>query len=116
MTRWRQRMGEDKLTALIEESLCVALDTGALRLQEVRRVTVDTMVQPKNIDLPTDAKLLYTSIVRLGRFSRACNVTMGQRCIQVASRSSSRPSAMLMPSSSNAIESRSFVYALWLDH
>ena len=58
MTRWRQRLGEGKLTALIEESLCVPLDTGALRLQEVRRVTVDTTVQPKNIAFPTDAKLL----------------------------------------------------------
>jgi len=70
MTRWRQRLGEDKLTELIKESLATAHRTGALRLKDVKRVTVDTTVQPKNIGFPTDAKLLYTSIVRLGRLCR----------------------------------------------
>jgi IS5 family transposase len=30
MTRWRQRMGEEKLKALLQESLAVAVKTGAL--------------------------------------------------------------------------------------
>lgn len=64
MTRWRQRLGEEKLTELIKESLSTAHRTGALRIKDVKRVTVDTTVQPKNVAFPTDAKLLYTSIVR----------------------------------------------------
>ncbi|MEM9879739.1 MAG: IS5 family transposase [Pseudomonadota bacterium] len=83
MTRWRQRLGEDKLTALIEESLSIALDTGALKLKDVRRVTVDTTVQPKNVAFPTDAKLLYTSILRLGRLCRKYDVTLRQSYIRV---------------------------------
>jgi transposase, IS5 family len=34
MTRWRQRMGEDKLVALPEESLNVAVRTGAAKPTE----------------------------------------------------------------------------------
>lgn len=83
MTRWRQRLGEDKLTQLIEESLSVALDTGALKLKDVRRVTVDTTVQPKNVAFPTDAKLLYTSIIRFGRLCRKHDVTLRQSYIRV---------------------------------
>lgn len=31
MTRWRQRMGEEKITALLQESLSVAVKTGAMK-------------------------------------------------------------------------------------
>ena len=34
MTRWRQRMGEDKLQALLEESLAVSLKLGAAKPQD----------------------------------------------------------------------------------
>lgn len=37
MTRWRQRLGEDKLAELIKESLATAHRTGALRLRDVKR-------------------------------------------------------------------------------
>ena len=83
LTRWRHRLGEDKLTELIKESLSVAHRTGALRVKDVRRVTVDTTVQPKNITFPTDAKLLYTSIVRLGAVSRRHGVQLRQSYVRV---------------------------------
>src|SRR5208283_5279928 len=56
LTRWRQRMGEEKLQALIQESLSVATRSGALKPSELSRVIVDTTVQPKNVTFPTDAK------------------------------------------------------------
>ncbi len=56
MTRWRQRLGEEKLIELIKESLATAERTGALATKDVRRVTVDTTVQPKNVAFPTDAR------------------------------------------------------------
>jgi transposase, IS5 family len=46
LTRWRQRMGEDKLMALLEESLAVATRTEAMKRCEVARVVMDTTVQP----------------------------------------------------------------------
>lgn len=83
MTRWRQRLGDDKLAELIKESLATAHRTGALRLGDVRRVTVDTTVQPKNIAFPTDAKLLYTSIIRLGRLCQRHGIKLRQSYVRV---------------------------------
>ena len=52
MTRWRQRMGEERITALRQESLAVAVKTGAMKPADTRRVIVDTTVQPKNVMFP----------------------------------------------------------------
>jgi transposase, IS5 family len=57
LTRWRQRLGEEYLTALLQESLAVAHQTGALATKDLERVAVDTTVQPKAIAYPTDAGL-----------------------------------------------------------
>jgi len=68
LTRWRQRMGEEKLLALLQESLAVAAKTGALKPSDLSRVIVDTTVQPKNVMFPTDARLLHRAreiLVRL---------------------------------------------------
>src|SRR5258707_6300531 len=58
LTRWRQRMGEEKLQALIQESLSAAVKSEAIKPSELSQVIVDTTVQPKNVTFPTDAKLL----------------------------------------------------------
>ncbi|SHM81573.1 transposase [Bradyrhizobium lablabi] len=58
MTHWRNRMGEERLQALLQESLAVATKSGAMKPSELSRVIVDTTVQPKNITFPTDAKLM----------------------------------------------------------
>ena len=47
LTRWRQRMGEERIEVLLQESLSVAVRTGAMKPQDTRRVIVDTTVQPK---------------------------------------------------------------------
>lgn len=41
LTRWRQRMGEDKILALLQESLHVAVKTGALKPSDTRRAIPD---------------------------------------------------------------------------
>src|SRR6478735_11806729 len=58
LTRWRQRMGEEKLQALLQESLSVATRTEAMKPSDLARVVIDTTVQPKAVMFPTDAKLL----------------------------------------------------------
>ena len=50
LTHWRQRVGEEPLAALIQESLSVAHKTGALATRDLERVVVDTTVQPKAIE------------------------------------------------------------------
>src|SRR5690348_18237429 len=56
LTHWRQRLGEEHLVALVQESLAVAHKTGALATRDLERVVVDTTVQPKAIAHPTDAR------------------------------------------------------------
>ena len=46
MTRWRQRMGEEKLNALLQESLATATRTGAAKPADFTQAIVDTTVQP----------------------------------------------------------------------
>src|SRR5215472_4671134 len=65
MTRWRQRLGEEHLAALLQESLSVAHKTGALETKDLERVVVDSTVQPKAVAHPTDARLMYRAIEKL---------------------------------------------------
>src|SRR5205809_4062411 len=62
MTHWRQRLGEEHLVALLQESLSVAHKTGALATRDLERVVVDTTVQPKAIAHPTDARLCHRAL------------------------------------------------------
>ena len=78
MTRWRQRMGEERLNALIQESLAVAAKTKALKPSELSAVVVDTTVQPKNVAHPTDAKLLNRARERLVRLAKKHGVRLRQ--------------------------------------
>jgi IS5 family transposase len=78
LTRWRQRMGEERLSALVQESLSVATRTGAARPSDFARLIVDTTVQPKNIAFPTDARLLQRARERLVRMAREHDVPLRQ--------------------------------------
>src|SRR5256712_2080294 len=70
LTRWRQRMGEEKLQALLQESLAVATRTEAMKPSDLARVVIDTTVQPKAVMFPTDAKLLNRARERLVRLAK----------------------------------------------
>lgn len=83
MTRWRNRMGEERLTALLQESLAVAAKTGAIQPQDTRRVIVDTTVQPKNVMFPTDAKLIHRARERLVRLAKKTGVKLRQSYVRV---------------------------------
>jgi IS5 family transposase len=82
LSHWRNRL-VDKLDLLLTESLSVAHDAGALRPQDLKRVTVDTTVQPKAITFPTDAKLLHAAIRGLGRLARRHGVKLRQSYARV---------------------------------
>src|SRR3984957_16730858 len=78
LTRWRNRMGEERLQALIQESLSVATRTKAIKPSELSRVIVDTTVQPKNVTFPTDAKLLNRAREKLVRLAQLRGITLRQ--------------------------------------
>jgi IS5 family transposase len=86
LTRWRQRLGEEQLAALLQESLSVAHKTEALSTKDLERVAVDTTVQPKNVAFPTDARLLHKAIVMLAGLARAHEVPLRQSYVRVGKR------------------------------
>ena len=86
LTRWRQRMGEEKLAALIQESLAVATKTDAMAPKDLARVIVDTTVQPKAVMFPTDAKLLNRARERLVRLAQKRGVRLRQSYRRVGKR------------------------------
>jgi IS5 family transposase len=85
LSHWRKRLG-DKLELLLAESLRVAHEAGALRTRDLKRVTVDTTVQPKAITFPTDAKLLHAAIKGLNRLARKHGVRLRQSYLRIARR------------------------------
>jgi IS5 family transposase len=85
LSHWHKRLGS-KLELLLAESLRVAHETGALRTHDLKRVTVDTTVQPKAITFPTDAKLVHAAIRGLNRLARAHGVRLRQSYLRIAKR------------------------------
>ncbi len=86
LTRWRQRLGEDELAALLQESLAVAHRTGALEPKDLERVAVDTTVQEKAIAHPTDARLTHRAIEKLAALAKREGITLRQSYLRVAKR------------------------------
>jgi IS5 family transposase len=86
LTRWRQRLGEEHLAALLQESLSVAHKLGALVTRDLERVVVDTTVQPKAIAHPTDARLCHRALEQLVDLARRHGVPLRQSYMRVAKR------------------------------
>jgi transposase, IS5 family len=83
ITRWRQRMGEERMVSLLQESLSVAVKTGAMKPSDTRRVVIDTTVQPKNVMFPTDAKLINRARERLVSLARRVGIDLRQSYARV---------------------------------
>ncbi len=92
MTKWRQRVGQEKLQVLLQQTVSVAVEQKHLPEREMKQVNVDTTVQEKNITHPTDSKLLYKAIVKLGRAAKASGIALRQSYVRVAKRASVKAS------------------------
>src|SRR5207344_2529520 len=86
LTRWRQRLGEEPMAALLQESLAVAHRTGAIETKDLERVVVDTTVQEKAVAHPTDARLNHRAIQKLVELSKREGVELRQSYRRVAKR------------------------------
>jgi IS5 family transposase len=86
LTRWRQRLGEERLVALLQESLSVAQKTGALATKDLERVVADTTVQPKAIAHPTDARLMHKALEKLVALAKTSGLKLRQSYLRVAKR------------------------------
>ena len=78
MTRWRQRMGEEQLAALLQESLATATRVGAAKPADFTKVIVDTTVEPKAVAFPTDARLMHRARERLVRLAKKHGIALRQ--------------------------------------
>ena len=94
MTRWRQRVGAERMEVLLAETLAAAERGGAVAEKHYERVTIDTTVQPKAVSHPTDSKLLQRGIETLARMARKHGITLRQSYRRVA-RAARREAARL---------------------
>jgi IS5 family transposase len=67
MTKWRKRLGEKGCELLLQEMLSVGVKTKTVKLDEMKKVIVDTTVQEKAISYPTDGKLYHRARVCLAK-------------------------------------------------
>ena len=86
MSRWRKRVGAERLELLLKETIDLALREKQLPKRDLAKITVDTTVQEKNITYPTDSKLLYSAIRKLVQAARAHGVRLRQSYLRVGKR------------------------------
>jgi IS5 family transposase len=83
MTHWRNRVGAERLQALLQESLAAATRSGAIKPADLARAIVDTTVQPKNVTFPTDAKLVNRAREKLVTLAKKLGVELRQSYARV---------------------------------
>lgn len=83
MTHWRKRVGEVFFETLLQESLRIAFDSKALKKHQLKRVVVDTTVQPKAVAFPTDVQLRYKALCALVALAKQHQVPLRQSYLRV---------------------------------
>jgi transposase, IS5 family len=78
MSKWRQRVGAERLEKLLETTIYTGLVIKAIKPQELEKVNVDTTVQEKAVAFPTDARLYYKMRVALVRRAKQLKIPLRQ--------------------------------------
>lgn len=78
MTRWRQRVGEKGAENLLGETIRTGVEEGYIKEAELTKVNVDTTVQTKAIQFPTDARLYNRMRQRLVKSAKAEGIELRQ--------------------------------------
>lgn len=78
MTRFRKRVGWQKLERLLKELLSTARREGHLKERDMEHVNVDTTVQEKAISFPTDARLYYKMREALVSYAKTHSIELRQ--------------------------------------
>jgi IS5 family transposase len=84
LSRWRSRVGDEKMELLLSETIRLAVDEKYVTPQELSKVTVDTTVQEKAIAFPTDARLYTKMILRLANLAKKRGIKLRQTYIRTA--------------------------------
>src|ERR671910_554975 len=93
LVRWRQRVGQDGIELLLQETIAAAQRAKAVKEQSLERVSIDTTVQPKAIAHPLDSRLYHRGreiLVRLAKRHgvplRQSYARLGKKALRLASR------------------------------
>jgi IS5 family transposase len=84
MTHFRNRVGEQALEILLQETLAAAHRGGALSVRASEAVAVDTTVQEKAIAHPTEHGLMLAAIQQLGAHAKKSGLPLRQSYVRVA--------------------------------
>ncbi|MEN6620301.1 MAG: IS5 family transposase, partial [Smithella sp.] len=76
MTRWRKRLGPEKIEELLTVTIHTAKGEKLLTERHVERVNVDTTVQEKAIAFPTDARLYHKARRVLVKMAKKLNIKL----------------------------------------
>ena len=76
-------MGEEKIKALLQESLSIAVKTEAIKPSELSEVIIDKTVERKNETKPTDGRLLNGAREILVRLAKKHGVKLRQSYARV---------------------------------
>lgn len=78
LTRWRGRLGKENLEKILAMTVSVAVSSGTIKKKDLKSITVDTTVMPKNITYPTDSKLMERSRRRLVKLAKKHGIKLRQ--------------------------------------
>jgi IS5 family transposase len=98
LMRSRQSIGEEKLVALLQESLAVATRTETMHPKDLARVIIDTTAQPKAVMFPTDAKFINRAREIMVRLAKRHGVIVRQSYARVGKIALIKQAPALCPS------------------
>lgn len=78
MCRWRQRIGEDGVERLLQATITAGMATRTITETSLDKVIVDTTVQPKAVEHPTDARLYRKVHAAMLRIAKKEGITLRQ--------------------------------------
>lgn len=88
LSHFRNRIEPSRYDALLQESLAIACQIGALKLKALKALALDTTVQEKNIAHPTEHNLLYKAITKLSTVARQAGIKIRQSYTRVVQQAS----------------------------
>lgn len=86
LSHFRGRIKPSSYDSILQESLAIACELGALKLKDLKAVAVDTTVQEKNVAHPTEHGLLRKAVVKLGEVAKRAGIKLRQSYTRVVQR------------------------------
>jgi IS5 family transposase len=85
-SKWRKRFSDQDLENIFKASLTSLDRAGLLTEKETEVVNVDTTVQEKHVEFPTDRKSLFRLLIKLARLAKEHGISLRQTYVRVAKR------------------------------